>query len=65
MPYHDLREFMEACEKADEMITIDKQVDWNLEAGAISRRIAEIGAPMAHMTNIRGCDGMSILGSPL
>lgn len=65
MAYYDLREFMQACEKADEMITIDKEVDWNLEAGAISRRIAEIGAPMAHMSNIRGCEGMSILGSPI
>jgi 4-hydroxy-3-polyprenylbenzoate decarboxylase len=65
MAYHDLREFMEACEKAGEMVTIDQEVDWNLEAGAISRRICEIGAPMAHMTNIRGSEGMSILGSPI
>lgn len=66
MAYYDLREFMEACEKAGEMVTIDREVDWNLEAGAISRRICEIGAPMAHMTNIRGtADGMSILGSPI
>ena len=66
MAYHDLREFMKACEDAGEMVTIDKEVDWNLEAGAISRRICEIGAPMAHMTNIRGVkNGASILGSPL
>ncbi len=66
MPYHDLREFMEACDKVGELVTIDREVDWNLEAGAISRRICEIGAPMAHMTNIRGTqEGMSILGSPL
>ncbi len=66
MAYYDLREFMEACEKAGEMITIDKEVDWNLEMGAISRRICEIGAPMAHMTNIKGVEnGASVLGSPI
>jgi len=66
MAYYDLREFMEACDKAGELITVDKEVDWNLEAGAISRRICEIGAPMAHMKNIRGIkNGATILGSPL
>lgn len=65
MPYHDLREFMQACEDAGEMVTIDREVDWNLEAGAIARRIAEIGAPMAHMTKIRGCENKSILASPI
>ncbi len=66
MPYYDLREYMDACEKEGEMVTIDQEVDWNLEAGAISRRICEIGAPMAFMSNIRGVtNGASILGSPL
>lgn len=66
MPYHDLREFMEACDKAGELVTIDKEVDWNLEVGAISRRICEVGAPAAHMRKIRGVrNGASILGSPL
>ena len=65
-PYHDLREFMEACDKAGEMVTIDREVDWNLEAGAIARRITEIGAPMAFMPKVRGCnEGFSILASPI
>ena len=54
MAFYDLREYMKACDEAGEMVTIDKEVDWNLEVGAISRRICEIGAPMAHMTNIKG-----------
>ena len=66
MAYYDLREFMEACDDAGEMITIDQEVDWNLEAGAISRRICEVGAPMAFMPKVRGIkNGASILGSPL
>ena len=39
MPYYDLREFMDACAAAGEMVTIDTEVHWNLEAGAIMRRI--------------------------
>jgi 4-hydroxy-3-polyprenylbenzoate decarboxylase len=66
MAYYDLREFMETCDDAGEMITIDQEVDWNLEAGAISRRICEVGAPMAFMPKVRGIkNGASILGSPL
>lgn len=66
MAYQDLREYMQACDDVGEMVTIDKEVDWNLEVGAISRRICEVGAPMAHMTNIRGIkNGGSILGSPM
>ncbi len=66
MPFQDLREFMQACDDVGELVTIDQEVDWNLEVGAISRRICEIGAPMAHMTNIRGIkNGGSILGSPM
>jgi phenylphosphate carboxylase alpha subunit len=66
MAYYDLREFMDACDQAGEMTTIEKEIDWNLEAGAISRRICEIGAPMAHMKNVKGYpEGFSMLGSPL
>lgn len=65
-PYHDLREYMEACAKAGELVTINREVDWNLEAGAIARRITEIGAPMAHMTKLRGTqEGFSVLASPI
>ncbi len=65
-PYHDLREFMDACNQAGEMVTIDREVDWNLEVGAIARRITEIGAPMAFMPKVRGCkEGFSILASPI
>ena len=65
-PYHDLREYMEACDKAGEMVTIEREVDWNLEAGAIARRITEIGAPMAFMKKMRGSkEGFSVLASPI
>jgi len=66
MAYYDLRSFMEACQQHGEMITVGKQVHWNLEAGAIMRRIAEIGAPMAYMPRITGYpDNYGLLGAPL
>ena len=62
----DLRYFINQCEAANELKRVAAEVDWNLEVGAISRRICEIGAPMAHMKKIRGVsNGASILGSPL
>lgn len=66
MAYYDLREFIDACEKAGELTTIEKEIDWNLECGAIARRITEIGAPMAWMKKIKGCsEDWSVLASPL
>lgn len=54
MPYHDMREFMDALERAGELVRIDAEVDWYLEAGAIVRRTYEIGAPAPHFRKIRG-----------
>ena len=42
-PYDDLREFIEELKKENELIEIDLEVDWNLEIGAITRRLAEVG----------------------
>jgi len=42
-PYEDIRTFLDDCEKNKEAVRVNKEVDWNLEAGAITRRQAEIG----------------------
>jgi len=42
-PYDDYRSFAEDCEKSGKLVTIKKEVDWNLEVGAITRRLAEMG----------------------
>lgn len=66
MAYLDLREFMEALDKAGELVTIEVEVDWNLEAGAIMRRTYEIGAPAVHFKKIRGYpQGYTLLGAPM
>ena len=45
MPYKDLREFIEALEKSGDLHRIKKEVDWNLEAGAITRKGCEEVGP--------------------
>jgi len=45
MPLKDLREFTATLDKEGEVQRIEKEVDWNLEAGAIVRRSNEVGLP--------------------
>ena len=45
MPYNDLREFIEALEKSGDLQRIKKEVDWKLEAGAITRKGCEESGP--------------------
>ncbi|MDP6179293.1 MAG: UbiD family decarboxylase [Desulfatiglandales bacterium] len=42
-PYEDIRTFIDECENEDKVVRVKKEVDWNLEAGAIARRLAETG----------------------
>ena len=42
-PYDDLRTYMDDCEKEGMLVKVQEEVDWNLEAGAINRRLAEMG----------------------
>ena len=43
--YKDLRGFIKALEKTGDVVRIKKEVDWDEEAGAISRRIYEMSGP--------------------
>ena len=45
MPYKDFREFIEALDKSGDLQRIKKEVDWNLEAGAITRKGCEEVGP--------------------
>lgn len=42
-PYDDYRVFLDELEQEGMLVKVKKEVDWNLEAGAIARRIAEVG----------------------
>jgi UbiD family decarboxylase len=60
-----LRKYIDALAAIGEVQSIDREVDWNLEIGAISRRCYEIGAPAPLFNVIKGIDqGFRILGAP-
>ena len=45
MAFNDHRDFFEVLEKNGELARITREVDWDLEAGAIGRRTYETGGP--------------------
>jgi len=60
------RDFVAALEEAGELITVDRRVDWDLEMGAIARRVYETGAPAPLFTDVRDArPGFRALGAPL
>ncbi len=62
----DLREFIEALEKSGDLVRIKMSVDWDLEVGAISRRVCEAAGPATLFEKIRGYPkGFRVLGGPL
>jgi 4-hydroxy-3-polyprenylbenzoate decarboxylase len=60
-----LREFVAALDAIGEIQSIDKEVDWNLEIGAVARRTYELRAPAPLFTNITGIEkGFRVLSAP-
>jgi UbiD family decarboxylase len=61
----DLREYVAILAEHGDLVEIDHPVDWNLEIGAIIRRVNETGAPAPLFTNITDSQpGFRVLGSP-
>ncbi len=60
-----LREYIDALAEIGEVQPIDKEVDWNLEIGAIARRCYETGAPTPLFNTIKGIEpGFRVLAAP-
>lgn len=59
------REFIDVCKKTGDVVIVDKQVDWDLELGAISRRATEIDGPAVVFNNIKDYPGQSIFVNPI
>ena len=60
-----LREYLAALKEIGELVEIDREVDWNLEIGAIIRRCYETGAPAPLFTRIVGIEpGFRVFGAP-
>lgn len=63
--YKDNREFIKALEKTGDLVTIEQEVDWDLEMGAIVRRVCEIKAPAPYFKKIKDYPGFEAFGAPL
>jgi len=64
--FKDNREYIDALAKHGEVQKIEKEVHWNLEAGAIVRRTYELGKPAPFFQNITGYPkGYRMFGAPL
>lgn len=60
-----LREYIDTLKEIGEIQEIDKEVDWNLEIGAITRRSYDLKAPAPLFNNIKGIEkGFRVLGAP-
>ncbi|MBN1103952.1 MAG: phenylphosphate carboxylase subunit beta [Deltaproteobacteria bacterium] len=63
---NDLRGFIEACEKKGELKRIKAEVDWDLELSHVCKLNEARGGGQALLfEKIKGCAGVSVLGSAL
>lgn len=66
MPHKDIRQFITALEKSRDVVHIKKEVDWDLEAGAIIRRTNELRGSAPFFEKISDySSGYRIFGTPL
>ena len=66
MPLKDNRQFIEALKKTRDIVCIKREVDWDLEAGAISRRAMELSGPATLFEKIKGYrEGYRLFGGIL
>ena len=61
----DQREFIEQLKRTGDVKIVEKEVDWNLELGAISRRMTEIDGPAIVFNKIKDYPGQSIFVNPI
>jgi len=60
------RQYIEELERNNELVHIEKEVDYNLEMSAICRRAYDLPAPAPLFSNIRNCyPDFRVLGTPV
>ncbi|MGH7833788.1 MAG: UbiD family decarboxylase [Candidatus Binatia bacterium] len=65
MAFKDLREWLTVLEREGELARVAAEVDWNLEAGAIVRRLCETDGPAVLFERVKDYPkGYRILGAP-
>jgi 4-hydroxy-3-polyprenylbenzoate decarboxylase len=66
MAFRDLREFLAVLERTGDLVRIKTEVDWDIEAGAISRRVFEEKGPCLWFEKIKDYpEGFTLLNGPL
>lgn len=65
MAFADQREYIAALERQGEAIRVEKEVDWDLEMGAIIRRCSETGAPAPFFQKIKDYPGHRVFGGAI
>lgn len=65
MPFVDLREFLAKLEEKDDLVRVQKEVDWNLEAAAIARRTMEAQGRVPLFENVKDYPGYRLCGDYL
>ena len=61
----DNREYLDALAKYGDMVRIEQEVDWDLEAGAIVRRVCETGSPVPLFEKVKDYPGCRMSGALL
>jgi UbiD family decarboxylase len=60
-----LREFLHALKELGDLQEIEREVDWNLEMGAVTRRSMDLRAPVPLFSRIKGVEpGFRAFGAP-
>ncbi len=62
MGYRNLQECVKDLEAAGKLIRIDREVDPDIEVGAIQRRVYQAEGPALLFTNVKGC-GFPMMGN--
>jgi 4-hydroxy-3-polyprenylbenzoate decarboxylase len=66
MPFSDLRDFITAIERTGDLHRIQREVDWDMEVGAVSRRVFEQSGPALWFENVKDYpSGYTILNGPV
>ena len=63
--YKDNRAYIEALLKTGDAVVVNEEVDWDLEMGAIVRRVCERKGPSPYFKKIKDYPGFEAVGAPI
>jgi len=63
--YKDNRAYIDALLKTGDLVVVNEEVDWDLEMGAIVRRMCERKSPAAYFKRIKDYPNFEAFGAPM